>query len=145
METYYGCTIEDLRLSRHEIYWRDLFPFLESHGYILRPRYRPGWELVWPPPTDNFFASTEDHLPLPVCPFYHVFHRYPAEHQPRDIPQLHDRCNTHFGQQAGDDEGSSVDVYRVRYKSLPLVGASSRRPPQSLYPTAGRIVASERP
>lgn len=81
METYYGCTIEDLRLGRQEIYWRDLFPFLQSHGYILRPRYRPGWELVWPPPTDNFFASTEDHVPLPVCVVCDIQHLHIADYR----------------------------------------------------------------
>ncbi|KAH9973838.1 kinase-like domain-containing protein [Lactifluus volemus] len=33
------------RLSSHEVKWRDRQPFLESKGYMLRPRFRPGWEL----------------------------------------------------------------------------------------------------
>ncbi len=67
MDEYFGCTLEDIRLHDHETYWRDLFSFLESHDYLLRPRYRPSWEPVWPPPPDNPFASTEDYVPLPVC------------------------------------------------------------------------------
>ncbi|KAH9920138.1 kinase-like domain-containing protein [Fomitopsis serialis] len=31
-------------LMKHEIYWRDRQPWLEEHGYMLRPRYRPGWK-----------------------------------------------------------------------------------------------------
>ncbi|EIW62127.1 uncharacterized protein TRAVEDRAFT_27493 [Trametes versicolor FP-101664 SS1] len=66
MDTYFGCTIENLRLGGHETYWRDLFSFLESHGYTLRPRYRPGWEPPWPPTPEIPFASTEDCIGLPL-------------------------------------------------------------------------------
>ena len=34
-------------LSSHEIIWRDRQPFLESKGYMLRPRFRPGWTPSW--------------------------------------------------------------------------------------------------
>ena len=34
-----------LRFS--EPWWRDHFELLESHGYRLRPRYKPGWEPSW--------------------------------------------------------------------------------------------------
>ena len=27
--------------------WRDRYEMLESHGYRLRPRFRPGWEPSW--------------------------------------------------------------------------------------------------
>lgn len=27
--------------------WRDRYEMLESHGYRLRPRYRPGWKPSW--------------------------------------------------------------------------------------------------
>ncbi len=67
MDEYFGWTLEDIRLHAHETYWRDLFPFLESQGYILRPRYHPGWEPVWPPPPGIPFSTTEDYVPLPVC------------------------------------------------------------------------------
>jgi hypothetical protein len=35
------------RLSSHEVKWRDRQPFLESKGYMLRPRFRPGWSPSW--------------------------------------------------------------------------------------------------
>ena len=35
------------QLSSHEIVWRDRQPFLESKGYMLRPRLRPGWTPSW--------------------------------------------------------------------------------------------------
>jgi hypothetical protein len=34
-------------LSTHEVKWRDRQPFLESKGYMLRPRLRPGWTPSW--------------------------------------------------------------------------------------------------
>ncbi|KAI0041906.1 hypothetical protein FA95DRAFT_1598729 [Auriscalpium vulgare] len=34
-------------LLPHEEWWRDQAPFLESRGYRLRPRLRPGWTPSW--------------------------------------------------------------------------------------------------
>jgi hypothetical protein len=34
-------------LSSHEKWWMERYDFLESRGYRLRPRYRPGWEPSW--------------------------------------------------------------------------------------------------
>ncbi|KAH9894107.1 kinase-like domain-containing protein [Cubamyces lactineus] len=34
-------------LSQSEVEWQERQPFLESHGYMLRPRYRPGWIPSW--------------------------------------------------------------------------------------------------
>lgn len=34
-------------LAPPELAWRDRQPYLESRGYLLRPRYRPGWILSW--------------------------------------------------------------------------------------------------
>ncbi|GBE86767.1 predicted protein [Sparassis crispa] len=30
-----------------EIFWRDRQVYLEQHGYLLRPRFRPGWSPSW--------------------------------------------------------------------------------------------------
>ncbi|KAL4244497.1 hypothetical protein ABKN59_011163 [Abortiporus biennis] len=30
-----------------EIFWRNLQPWLESKGYMLRPRYKPDWKPSW--------------------------------------------------------------------------------------------------
>ena len=37
----------DEELEPHEVFWRDLHPFLMAHGYQLRPRFRPGWIPSW--------------------------------------------------------------------------------------------------
>lgn len=34
-------------LREHEEWWRDRYEFLQSKGYILRPRYKPGWIPSW--------------------------------------------------------------------------------------------------
>ena len=39
---------EDHRnLLSHEIFWRDHQVWLAEQGYMLRPRYRPGWTPSW--------------------------------------------------------------------------------------------------
>lgn len=40
--------------------WADKFELLKSHGYLLRPRYRPGWA----PPDDPY---AEDAIIVSVC------------------------------------------------------------------------------
>ncbi|KZT13173.1 uncharacterized protein LAESUDRAFT_638707 [Laetiporus sulphureus 93-53] len=51
-------------LLSFEIRWRDRQPFLESRGYMLRPRYRPGWVPSWRG-TARFPIFFEDSLTLP--------------------------------------------------------------------------------
>ncbi|KAI0287515.1 kinase-like domain-containing protein [Russula brevipes] len=52
-------------LSSHEITWRDRQPFLESKGYMLRPRLRPGWTPSWMR-TGTYWRRAEDSAPLPL-------------------------------------------------------------------------------
>ena len=54
------------RLSPAEQEWSSQAPFFESSGYVLRPRYRPGWVPSWrhDPPVNVFRA--EDHLMMRV-------------------------------------------------------------------------------
>ncbi|KZT71765.1 hypothetical protein DAEQUDRAFT_706500 [Daedalea quercina L-15889] len=35
------------QLSEGELYWRDRQPWLQGHGYMLRPRYKPDWKPSW--------------------------------------------------------------------------------------------------
>lgn len=35
----------DLRTT--EVWWSNHYDMLESHGYRLRPRFRPGWKGSW--------------------------------------------------------------------------------------------------
>ena len=39
---------EDHRtLLLHEVFWRDHQVWLAERGYMLRPRYKPGWKPSW--------------------------------------------------------------------------------------------------
>ncbi|TFY60102.1 hypothetical protein EVJ58_g5351 [Rhodofomes roseus] len=54
-------------LMEDEIYWRDLQPWLEEHGYMLRPRYRPGWKPYEDRPGEPFTYREDSHwLLVPV-------------------------------------------------------------------------------
>jgi len=37
----------DGKLQPWEVTWRDRFEGLKSNGYLLRPRFRPGWQPSW--------------------------------------------------------------------------------------------------
>ncbi|KAF8890892.1 kinase-like domain-containing protein [Infundibulicybe gibba] len=39
--------MRDGRLYQNEAFWRDLVPWLEEQGYILRPRYQANWVASW--------------------------------------------------------------------------------------------------
>ncbi|KAH8987869.1 kinase-like domain-containing protein [Lactarius akahatsu] len=54
-------------LSSHEITWRDRQQFLESKGYMLRPRLRPGWTPSWLE-TGTYWRRAEDSAKLPGRP-----------------------------------------------------------------------------
>ncbi|KAL6300712.1 hypothetical protein BKA93DRAFT_828879 [Sparassis latifolia] len=40
-------TREGLYALHDEIFWRDRQPYLDDHGYVLRPRYHPDWSPSW--------------------------------------------------------------------------------------------------
>lgn len=84
-------------LYGHEITWRDRQPFLESRGYMLRPRLRPGWTPSWLR-TGAYFLRAEDSVPLPVCRndlTRNVSHLSDLE------PPIAGRRDPYFGWQAG--------------------------------------------
>lgn len=53
-------------LNGLEIPWRDRQVFLESRGYMLRPRYRPGWVPSWQGNPEVHYEDCEDFEFLPV-------------------------------------------------------------------------------
>ena len=64
-QDYYSRPRGPEQLSSHEIAWRDRQPFLESKGYMLRPRLRPGWTASWLATGESRFYC-EDFPRLPV-------------------------------------------------------------------------------
>ena len=53
-------------LDSEERYWRDRQEFLESRGYMLRPRFRPGWVPSWRGKSKYAVFKAEDGYRLPV-------------------------------------------------------------------------------
>ncbi len=53
-------------LNEYEIRWRDRQEFLASQGYMLRPRYRPGWVPSWQTDSSRYPAEFEDYWEIPV-------------------------------------------------------------------------------
>ncbi|OJT09381.1 hypothetical protein TRAPUB_14163 [Trametes pubescens] len=53
------------RLSTEELYWRDHQEFLESRGYMLRPRYNRGWIPSWRGKPKGTMYKAEDGYRLP--------------------------------------------------------------------------------
>ncbi|KZT10870.1 uncharacterized protein LAESUDRAFT_672427 [Laetiporus sulphureus 93-53] len=51
--------IADGGLLPDERFWCDHYAWLKDQGYVLRPRYRPGWVPIWAG-TDAFFWNQED-------------------------------------------------------------------------------------
>ncbi|PSR73557.1 hypothetical protein PHLCEN_2v10476 [Hermanssonia centrifuga] len=52
-------------LNEYEVPWRDRQVFLASQGYMLRPRYRPGWVPSWQTDTSKYPEEFEDYWELP--------------------------------------------------------------------------------
>lgn len=56
-------------LDRREIWWMERQEALETAGYMLRARYRPGWIPSWRGTTQPYF-KVEDGQPLSASTFY---------------------------------------------------------------------------
>jgi hypothetical protein len=50
---------DDSDLDPLERWWRDRQKWLEDHGYMLRPRYRPGWTPSWLGIAQDSFLSED--------------------------------------------------------------------------------------
>jgi hypothetical protein len=53
-------------IGPHETWWVEHQQVLEQAGYMLRPRYRPGWKPSWDG-TDKYHGKFEDGQTLIVC------------------------------------------------------------------------------
>ena len=53
------------RLGPYELAWQSKQPFLQARGYMLRPRYRPGWTPSWRI-TGDHPLDCEDGVPFGV-------------------------------------------------------------------------------
>jgi hypothetical protein len=55
-----------VKLTINEIWWRDHQKWLETKGYMLRPRYRPDWQPSWLT-NGEYWYNCEDSRGLNVC------------------------------------------------------------------------------
>ncbi|KAJ3856534.1 hypothetical protein EV368DRAFT_32205 [Lentinula lateritia] len=49
-------------LWEFEIFWRDHYDWLKNRGYLLRPRYRPGWVASWIGTTKEAFRCEDNQV-----------------------------------------------------------------------------------
>lgn len=57
-------------LDKYETFWMEHHKWLEEKGYMLRPRYRPGWVPSWDVDDTTLFPyDLEDAIPCRVCSF----------------------------------------------------------------------------
>ena len=54
-------------LLAHEQFWLDHQVWLAGKGYMLRPRYRPGWKPSWEEGNRDAWMHYEDGIAAPVC------------------------------------------------------------------------------
>ncbi|KAH9920119.1 uncharacterized protein B0H18DRAFT_1025159 [Fomitopsis serialis] len=50
------------QLTEDEIAWRDRQPWLEEHGYMLRPRYRQDWKPSWEGTTKSHLSCEDGRM-----------------------------------------------------------------------------------
>ncbi|KAE9383704.1 hypothetical protein BT96DRAFT_723002 [Gymnopus androsaceus JB14] len=56
---------QNAQLRSFEVFWRDHYDWFKDRGYLLRPRYRPGWVASWTGTNIRFTDDCEDyHTPL---------------------------------------------------------------------------------
>ncbi|KAF9073658.1 kinase-like domain-containing protein [Rhodocollybia butyracea] len=48
-------------LDETETWWVQHFEWLKQHGYLLRPRYRPGWQPSWRTGKDSYWKYEDGH------------------------------------------------------------------------------------
>ncbi|KAI0071999.1 hypothetical protein K474DRAFT_1651740 [Panus rudis PR-1116 ss-1] len=53
-----------VRLLDHERFWAEHQPWLSQQGYMLRPRYRPGWTPSWVGKSDTFLHYEDSTIPI---------------------------------------------------------------------------------
>lgn len=62
---------QQLVLTKAEVQWRDRFSPLKERGYLLRPRYRPGWV---PTALPIGLGYNEDHIMIQASLFFRLGH-----------------------------------------------------------------------
>ncbi len=72
---------DPLVLNPVECYWRDLQPWLEQNGYLLRPRYSPGWIPSWIGTTKKWFECEDGFCVVSACCLFDVLQLMHTTHR----------------------------------------------------------------
>ncbi|KAJ7141216.1 hypothetical protein C8R44DRAFT_931635 [Mycena epipterygia] len=67
-----GERVEQRLLSETEVFWRDHNSRLKDHGYVLRPRYQPGWVASWKLKEHSTTGLVEDRITPPGAFLLHA-------------------------------------------------------------------------
>ncbi|KAJ6629433.1 hypothetical protein B0H10DRAFT_1776609 [Mycena sp. CBHHK59/15] len=57
-------SFEDGKLTTGDIIWRDMQPWLQDCGYMLRPRFRPGWVPSWKTSGQLMVLCEDSYVPI---------------------------------------------------------------------------------
>ncbi|KAJ7149990.1 hypothetical protein C8R46DRAFT_1008919 [Mycena filopes] len=115
------------KLKDKEIYWRDLQPWLEERGYMLRPRYRPGWVPSWkdtgeyPLLKEDFWSSGPDQImdAIRISDGMNVIlKRVKTEEHPREVEIANFLCSEGL---RGDPQNHCLPVLDVLESPTPGV------------------------
>ena len=82
------------KLSIGEVWWRDHQAWLQERGYMLRPRYRPGWVPSWEGKPDVDPFSCEDGIVQDVSDQYCSV--FSAPFTDDALERCTPRCDAHF-------------------------------------------------
>ena len=125
-----------------EQFWVDRQDLFHSHGYTLRPRYRPGWIPSWRlDPTLDIFDA-EDHVTWPVSCKISLTS---ISDVIIDVSNQRSGCAETFGQQTRSYQTSSSKFRRSPYCDILFRTSPSRRSAKPLCSCPGRHRRSRRP
>ena len=80
-------------LDSTEVWWHERYQRLKTRGYLLRPRYSPGWVPSWTV-SNRDWVECEDGKRLRVCKFFPAL---PDFRVIRGIVRASHRCDSNFG------------------------------------------------
>ncbi|KAL1713756.1 hypothetical protein EV715DRAFT_267062 [Schizophyllum commune] len=97
-----------------ERWWIDHQPWLESRGYMLRPRYRPGWEPSWHSEKDKGGREqAEDSVPMSYPFLMDATHPDDDKYQLMVLPLLRSYASPRF-----DTIGEAIECFRQIIQGL---------------------------
>ena len=62
------------KLNESEVFWRDHQKWLQTCGYMLRPRYMPDWKASWLTNPESEWKAEDRHIPTVRCSYFSHYH-----------------------------------------------------------------------